>query len=62
MTKEAITPEPILQTVAGLWAAGVLIRRSFSSAGLRQMLMECGASHTEVDRGLPVGFVLGYRD
>jgi hypothetical protein len=24
MTKEAITPEPILQAVAGLWAAGVL--------------------------------------
>ena len=24
MAKEVITPEPIMQTVAGLWAAGVL--------------------------------------
>jgi C-methyltransferase len=36
--------------------------RSFSSAELRQMLTECGASRTEVGGGLPVGFVLGYRD
>ena len=36
--------------------------RSFSSAELRQMLMECGAIRTGVGGGLPVGFVLGYRD
>jgi 2-polyprenyl-3-methyl-5-hydroxy-6-metoxy-1,4-benzoquinol methylase len=36
--------------------------RSFSSAELEQMLGECGARRTEVGGGLPVGFVLGYRD
>jgi 2-polyprenyl-3-methyl-5-hydroxy-6-metoxy-1,4-benzoquinol methylase len=48
------------------WLFSVMIHgtrggRSFSSAELRQMLTECGASRTEVGGGLPVGFVVGYR-
>src|SRR5215510_1423533 len=47
------------------WLFSVMIHgtrggRSFSSAELRQMLTECGASRTEVGGGLPVGFVVGY--
>jgi 2-polyprenyl-3-methyl-5-hydroxy-6-metoxy-1,4-benzoquinol methylase len=36
--------------------------RSFSSAEIRQMLTDGGASRTEVGGGLPTGFVIGYRD
>jgi C-methyltransferase len=49
------------------WLFSAMIRgttpggRSFSSAELRQMLSEAGATRTEVGGGLPVGFVLGYR-
>jgi Dimerisation domain/O-methyltransferase domain len=48
------------------WLFSVMIHgtrggRSFSSAELRQMLTECGATRTEVGGGLPVGFVVGYR-
>jgi ubiquinone/menaquinone biosynthesis C-methylase UbiE len=48
------------------WLFSVMIHRTrggrgFSSAEIRQMLTECGASRTEVGGGLPVGFVVGYR-
>jgi hypothetical protein len=48
------------------WLFSVMIHgtrggRSFSSAEMRQMLTECGATRTEVGGGLPVGFVVGYR-
>jgi 2-polyprenyl-3-methyl-5-hydroxy-6-metoxy-1,4-benzoquinol methylase len=48
------------------WLFSVMIHgtrggRSFSSAEIRQLLTECGASRTEVGGGLPVGFVVGYR-
>jgi 2-polyprenyl-3-methyl-5-hydroxy-6-metoxy-1,4-benzoquinol methylase len=48
------------------WLFSVMIHgtrggRSFSSAEIRQMLTECGASRTEVGGGVPVGFVVGYR-
>jgi 3-hydroxy-5-methyl-1-naphthoate 3-O-methyltransferase len=47
------------------WLFSVMIHgtrggRGFSSAEIRQMLTECGASRTEVGGGLPVGFVVGY--
>jgi ubiquinone/menaquinone biosynthesis C-methylase UbiE len=48
------------------WLFSVMIHgtrggRSFSSAEVRQMLTECGATRTEVGGGLPVEFVVGYR-
>jgi 3-hydroxy-5-methyl-1-naphthoate 3-O-methyltransferase len=47
------------------WLFSVMIHgtrggRGFSSAEIRQMLTECGATRTEVGGGLPVGFVVGY--
>jgi hypothetical protein len=58
-------PEEPASTFAWLFSTmmyGTQGTRSFAAAEIQQMLIDCGASHTEVSSRdlLPAGFVIGY--